>query len=83
MGLIEKDDLRALLKDQDLIDEIVAKVIEDPEVLDSLAEDIADDLEDLLEDDPGFKRKVLETAMASPEFKRRIVSELIKEMADD
>lgn len=82
MGMVAEADVRTLLQDQEFIDDVVAKVIADPKVLDELAEDIADELEDILEDDPTFKQKVIEAAMASPEFKQRVVTELIREMSD-
>ncbi len=82
MGMVAEADVRTLLQDQEFIDDVVSKVIADPKVLDELAEDIADELEDILEDDPTFKQKVIEAAMASPEFKQRVVTELIREMSD-
>ena len=82
MGMVAEADVRTLLQDQSFIDDIVTKVIADPKVLDELAEDIADELEDILEDDPTFKQKVIEAAMTSPEFKQRVVTELIREMSD-
>lgn len=83
MGILDDADVRKLLQDQELMDDIIAKVVADPRVLDELANDIADELEDILEDDPTFQQKVLEAAMKSPEFKERVVTELIREMADD
>jgi hypothetical protein len=83
MGIeISEHEVRKLLQDEKLVNEVIAKVVEDPDVLDDLAEDVADELSDLLEDDPAFQQKIINVALANPEFKKRIVKELIDELGD-
>lgn len=82
MGLVKEADVRKLLQDQGLVAEIAKAVLEDPEALDDLAEDIADDLEDELEDDSGLRQAIVDAAIASPEFKKRIIRKLVAELSD-
>ncbi|MBS1259516.1 MAG: hypothetical protein MAG551_02588 [Candidatus Scalindua arabica] len=82
MGWINKEQARQMLEDESLVDEIVAAVVSDKKVLQELAEDVADELEDILEDDPTFRGKVIEVASADPAFKKSVTEELIAQMAD-
>lgn len=83
MGMdISTDDIATLLKDNKLVDEIVKKVVNDPEALGELAEDVADQMADCLEDDPAIRQRILKGAFASSEFKKRVVEELIDEIGD-
>ncbi len=61
MGIdVNASDVRQLLQDPALVDEIAKGVMEDPEALSELAEDIADELSDVLEDDPEFRAKIIQ-----------------------
>ncbi len=80
---IEKTDIMKLMQDSKLMDEIVKKVVEDPKVLDGLADDIADELSDYLEDDPTIRQKIIDAAMQSEDFKKRIVAAVRDELGDD
>lgn len=80
MGFIDSSDVKKLLQDPQLKADIAKAVIEDPGAMEDLAEDIADEMEDELENDEEFKSKILETAMASPEFKKKLVKELVDDL---
>ena len=80
---IKETDIKKLLQDDKLIDEIVKKVVEDPKVLDELADDIADELSDYLEDDPAIRQKIIDAAIQSEDFKKRIVAAVRDELGDD
>ena len=80
MSYVTEQDARRILKDGKLMNEIICKVVDDPEILDNLAESVADEISGILEDDPEFKQKVLNTALSNPEFKRRIIKELVDEL---
>jgi len=80
MGLIEASDVRKLLQDEAFISEIAQAVVEDPENMDSLADDIADKFSDESEDDPVLRQKIVDLAVASPEFKKRIVKKLASDL---
>jgi hypothetical protein len=60
--------------------EIAKAVVEDPETLDSVADDIADKLSDELEDDPAWRQRIVEAAMASPDFKKKIIRKLVDDL---
>ncbi len=85
MGMIEidKSDVRKLLQNPELVEEIAKGVMEDPSALDDLAEDIADELSDVLEDDPDFRAKIIQSAMGNEAFKNRLVKKLVAEFGDD
>ena len=83
MGFVEESDVRQLLTDETLVDDIIAALVNDPNVLQELAEDVADELEDLLEEDPTFRKKIVDEAISNPEFKKSVIQQLITEMADD
>lgn len=83
MGFVEESDVRQLLNDESLVDDIIAALVSDPKVLQELAEDVADELEDLLEDDPMFRKKIVDEAISNPEFKKSVIQQLISEMTDD
>ena len=80
MGLIDNADIRRLMQDPGLMDEIAKAVIDDPKTMDSLADDIADELSDELEDDPGLKKRIVDAAMSNPEFKQKIVRKLVEDL---
>ncbi len=80
--LISAVDVLRLMQDEKLIDAVIAEILDDPEALSEVAEDIADELSDLLEDDPTFKRKLFAAAMGEGDFKKRIVKNMVREMAD-
>ncbi len=82
MGFIEESDVRQMLKEDGLVDEIVSSLVEDPKVLAELADDVADELEDLLEDDPTFRKKIIEAATANPVFKQNVIDALVAEISD-
>ena len=81
MSLFEESDVKRLLQDQELITEIAKAVVEDPQAMDDLAEDIADKLSDELEDDSELRRRIVEAAVASSDFKAKIVRKLVAEMS--
>ena len=80
MGIVEASDVRKLLQDPEFKSDIAKAVAEDPKALDDLAEDIADELEDEIEDDADLKRQIIETAMASPDFKKKVMKELVDDL---
>ena len=83
MGMdIKKADVMELLGDEKLVNEVVKKIVEDPEVLDDLAEDIGEEIANYLEHDPKVRQKIINAALASPDFKKRIVKEIVDEIGD-
>ena len=81
MGFISESDVTRLMQDQDLMGQVAKAIVEDPETMDSLADDIADKLQDQLEDDPDMRRQIVDAAVANPEFKRKIVAKLTDDLS--
>ena len=75
-------DVLKLLKDDKFVNEIVKKVVDDSRVLDGLAAQMADKMSDALEDDPVIKQKLIDAAMESPDFRKKVVKELVDEISD-
>jgi len=83
MGMdIKKEDVQKLLQNDKLVDEVVKKVVEDPEVLKDLAEEVAEQISDYIEEDPTIRQKVIKAALGSPGFKQRVIKELADGMSD-
>ncbi len=82
MGFVQETDVRSMLKDQSLIDEIIQAAVEDAEAMSELAEDVADELEDVLENDPSFRRKIVEAAISNAQFRTQVITKLVEEIGD-
>ena len=81
MGFIEKGDARKLLHDSNLREAIVKAAVEDPATMDSQAADIADKLSDELENDTEIRQQIVAHAIASSEFKKRVVRKLVEDLS--
>ena len=79
---VDKNEVRKILEDPALVEEIAKGVMEDPATLDNLAEEIADKLSDVLEDDPDFRAKIIQAAMGNKTFNGRLVRKLAEEPSD-
>jgi len=80
MGLVEKSDVRKLLEDEALVNEIVERSLDDPDVLADLASDVADELSDEIENDPELKSKILGGVTKDETFKKKLIKELVNNM---
>ena len=80
MGLIQESDVGRLFQDKALMDEIVKGLVEDPNTMDQLAEDIADKVQDALEDDSDMRQRLLTAAVSNDVFKKKLISKLIDEL---
>ena len=81
MGFIDTADVKKLLEDPTLVSDIAKAVVEDEGAMDDLADDIADELEDVLEDSAELKKQIVDAAMASPDFKKKIIKELVDDIS--
>lgn len=82
MGILEESDIRRLVAEPQFAEQLTKALLEDPAALEELAEDIADDLGDVLEDDPTFRTKIMDAAMASEQFRSRLVRKLVADLGD-
>ncbi len=80
--VVDKNDVRKLLEDPGLVEEIAKGVMEDPVTLDGLAKEIADELSDMLKDAPEFRANIIQSAMGNKAFKDRLLRKLAKKLGD-
>ncbi len=81
MGFITEADVQKLMLDQELMAEVATALVEDPETTDQLADDIASQLQDELSDNAEMRQQIINAAVASPEFKKAVVSKLADELS--
>jgi len=81
MGFITDSDVKKLTEDRELMAEVAKAIVQDPEAMDNLADDIADKLEDELGDNPELRKQIVDAGVANPEFKKRIVKKLADELS--
>ncbi len=78
MGLVQETDVRTLLQDKTLVNNIIQAVAKAPEVMSELAEDVVDELEK----DVGFRKKIVAAATSTPKFKTQVIKTLVEEITD-
>ncbi len=81
MGLIKEADVQRLMEDKQLMSDVAQAILEDPEAIDDLADDIADKLEDELEDNVELRKQIVDAALSSPDFKKKIVAKLADDLS--
>ena len=82
MGMIQSSDVKELLRDKELMSEIAGAVVEDPNMLESLADDIAGEIDEEMENAPELRKQIIDAAMALPEFRKKLASKIIEEDDD-
>ena len=80
MGFIQESDVQRLMQDESLMSEIASALVENPDAMEDLADDIADKLDDQMEDNPEVRRQIVDAAMGSASFKKRIVAKLVDDL---
>ena len=80
MGLIQESDVGKLMQDKQLMDAVVAGLVEDSGTMDTLADDIADKVQDALSDDPDLRQRLISAAISNDVFKRKLISKLVSEI---
>ncbi len=76
-------EISTLLQDEKFTNEVIEQALVHPEVMASLAEEIADELSDLMEDDPRMQRQLVSQALKTDGFKQQVIQKLIDELNDD
>ena len=81
MGLsINAADVQSLLQDQGLMDEVVKRILDDPDAMDDLAGSIADELSDIMEDNPRLTSQLMGAAMKDPSLKKQVIKKLVDDL---
>jgi len=78
MGFVQETDVRTLLQNKTLVNNIIQAVAKAPEVMSELAEDVAGELEK----DVGFRKKIVAAATSTPGFKTQVIKTLVEEITD-
>lgn len=81
MGIIQESDVQRLMQNQELMAEVAVALVQDPGVMDQLVDEIAGKLQDELEDNADVRQQIINAAVASTEFKKKIVAKLADELS--
>ena len=80
MGFIQETDVQRLMQNQDWMTEVARALVEDPATMEQLADDIADKLGDELDNNPEMRKQIVDAAVGSPEFKKKVVAKLAEDL---
>ena len=80
MGFIKDADIEKLMQNDELINEVAKGLVENPDTLDSLVDDIAEKLEDELDTNSVLRQKVVDAAVSSEQFRKKVVAKLADEL---
>ena len=69
-----------LFQRKEFVEQVAAAILTDAKAADQLLGGLSDKLQDRIEDDPEFKRKLLASAFAAPGFRAKVVKALAKAM---
>ena len=67
---------KKIFRDAGLLDEVVIGVARNKDHTKKLAADIADEISAIIEEDPDFKRRVLEASILSPKLEREVLKKI-------
>ena len=76
MGLIEKSDIRNLLSQKEIINGVVKQALKDPDMVEDLTDDVADKMFEELQNNNGFKKKIMLKAVDTQIFMDRLIKKL-------
>ena len=82
MDILNKGMEQKILRDWKSVEEVISRVVENPSVMEDLAENVADYLSDVLKDDRAFRQRVIDVATANQDFKKRVMKGLVDEIID-
>ena len=79
----EATELQTLLSDGDLGDIILAKVLENEEVVEDLIEEFCEQLEERIEANPMFHKRLTEAVLGNSQFRGRMMAEIVSGCCDE
>lgn len=82
MDILNKGIAQKILRGGKSVEEVISRVVENPSVMEDLAENVADYLSDVLKDDRAFRQRVIDVATANQGFKKRVMKGLVDEIID-
>lgn len=80
MSIITKQDIVRLVEDKNLVDDIIKEVLASQDMLQSLAEEAAESIAEVLDKDEKFRERMLKAANQDPIFKKQLLDKIINEL---
>ena len=77
MGLTQERNVGKLLRNKELMDQVVTGLVENSQTMDTLAEDMASKIQDALENDTDLRQRLINAAIANEAFRNKLVSKII------
>ena len=81
MGLMQERDVGKLLRNRDLMDQVVTGLTENSQSMDTLVEDIANKIKVAMENDSDLRQRLIKAAIANEAFRKKLVRKLIDELS--
>ena len=80
MGFLKDGDAVKLLQNSEFVNEVVAKVLGDPQMISDLADEVADQLEDVLDADGKVRDMILASASGNDQFRSQVIEKLSRKL---
>ena len=80
MGIIQKEDVATLLRENDVCEEIIEGLLAHPPLVNSLALETAKALAAELNKDSDFRAKVLKAATTDQGFKKQLLNKMMDQL---
>lgn len=80
MSIITKQDILRMVEDKNLVDDIIKEVLASKDMLQSLAEEAAKPIAEVLDKDEKFRERMLKAANQDPIFKKQLLDKIINEL---
>ncbi len=77
MGLTQERNVGKLLRNKELMDQVVTGLVENSQTMDTLAEDMSGKIQDAMENDPDLRQRLINAAIANEAFRNKLVSKII------
>ncbi len=81
MGLTQERNVGKLLRNKELMDQVVTGLVENSQTMDTLAGDMASKIQDAMENDTDLRQRLINAAIANEAFRNKLVRKLIDELS--
>lgn len=75
------DDLKAVINNKILMNEIINEILDDPEVRDNLVSDLASEISDNWENNTLFENKLSSAVMKDENFRKIMIKQLMEDLS--
>lgn len=73
----ELSEIKILLGDEALMDDVIANILQDREVVDDLLREVIDEVAETFQHDAEFRGKLIATALADPDLREMVKRDLL------